>query len=377
MKYWKLIGGLLCLAIVASHLWSMSGWSERRGVADDLCYLRQAHLFQQHGWRGLDTDIALETDGYFKKLVTEVGHPEWRVDGFANCHPRVPASGKIVIQYPPGVGFLLALFPEGHQVAPLYASATILVFLMFLVAIGLARSRPAILGATAFGGMALYFMINPAKASYSIAPTMVIAAAAGFLTARLFRPDDERSQLWIAASIGLLLGLSVNFRIPNVLLCAGYGIFFLIAFVVARDWHTFLRGALFGLGAMVGVVPTLIYNSINAGSPFATTYGPGDVMAPDFRFSITGEYLRDLQGLLSVAAIVAVSAVLLRHRTRELLPVAGIAALNLAVNLGYFLSHPVFTQYYLVPLAMLSLWSLMFAYVMDDGDGPDEGILRA
>ena len=29
-------------------------------------------------------------------------------------------------------------------------------------------------------------MINPAKASYSMAPTMVVCALAGFLTARLF-----------------------------------------------------------------------------------------------------------------------------------------------------------------------------------------------
>jgi hypothetical protein len=101
---------VFCLAIVASNLWSMSGWSERRGAADDLCYLRQAHLFQTQGVGGLSTDIAHETDGYFKRLVTEAGHPESNVAGFANCHPKVAATGKIVLRYPPGVGFLLALF---------------------------------------------------------------------------------------------------------------------------------------------------------------------------------------------------------------------------------------------------------------------------
>jgi hypothetical protein len=70
----------------------MSRW-RRRGVADDLCYLGQAHLFQQHGLGGLDTDIALETDCYFKRLVTEAGHPEWSVAGFANC-PRVRTTGN-------------------------------------------------------------------------------------------------------------------------------------------------------------------------------------------------------------------------------------------------------------------------------------------
>jgi hypothetical protein len=89
---------------------TISAISGRRGAADDLCYLRQAHLFQTQGVGGLSTDIAHETDGYFKRLVTEAGHPESNVAGFANCHPKVAATGKIVLRYPPGVGFLLALF---------------------------------------------------------------------------------------------------------------------------------------------------------------------------------------------------------------------------------------------------------------------------
>jgi hypothetical protein len=34
---------------------------------------------------------------------------------------------------------------------------------------------------------------------------------------------------------------------------------------------------------------------------------------------------------------------------------------NLAANLLFFLSHPIFTPYHLMPIAMLSLWSLLFA----------------
>jgi hypothetical protein len=350
---------------VASNLWNMSRWSERRGVVDDLCYLRQAHLFQQHGIGGLDTDIARETDGYFKRLVTEAGHPEWRTADFAMCHPQT-AAGKLVIQYPPGIGFLLALFPEGHQVVPFYAAATFLVWLMALVAIGLARSRAAILGATAFGAMALYFMINPAKASYSIAPTMVACAAVGFLTARLFAADAKRSTLRDAALIGLLLGISVNFRIPNLLLSAGYCVFFLVAFLSARDLATLLRGALFGAAMVVGAVPTLVANAINAGNPLATTYSGQDVSPPDLGFRIVGEYLRDPQGILCVAAIVWVTALALRHRSGALWPVAIITGINLVVNLVFFLSHPIFTQYYLMPIAMLSLWTLLFANLFND-----------
>jgi hypothetical protein len=38
----------------------------------------------------------------------------------------------------------------------------------------------------AFGDRAIYLMINPTKASYSVAPTMMVYVLAGYLTANLF-----------------------------------------------------------------------------------------------------------------------------------------------------------------------------------------------
>ena len=40
----------------------------------------------------------------------------------------MPAANKRVMQYPPGTGFVLALFPQGFQVIPLYVLATVVVF---------------------------------------------------------------------------------------------------------------------------------------------------------------------------------------------------------------------------------------------------------
>jgi hypothetical protein len=38
-----------------------------------------------------------------------------------------------------------------------------------------------------------------------------------------------------------------------------------------------------------------------------------------------------------------------------------VVAGNLVVNLIFFMTHPVFTPYYTIPIAMLSLWTLLFA----------------
>ena len=40
-----------------------------------------------------------------------------------------------------------------------------------------------------------------------------------------------------------------------------------------------LQGVLFGAAFLAGMAPTLIANAINAGSPFATTYGGADADA--------------------------------------------------------------------------------------------------
>ena len=46
-------------------------------------------------------------------------------------------------------------------------------------------------------------------------------------------------------------------------------------------------------------------------------------------------------------------------------PVPAVAITNLVCNLLFFLSHLIFTPYYLMPIAMLSLWSLLFLELMD------------
>ncbi len=35
--------------------------------------------------------------------------------------------------------------------------------------------------------------------------------------------------------------------------------------------------------------------------------------------------------------------------------------MNLALNVIFFMTHPIFTPYYVIPIDMLSLWTLLFA----------------
>jgi hypothetical protein len=372
MKFLKILCGLVCLLLLAGQLWSMSGWNEARGVYDDICYLRQAHLFQRFGLGGFDTDISRDDDGYLVSKLKEIGFPVAGDKLNAPCHNPMQGTKRFVLQYPPGTGFMLSLFPEGHQVIPLFATATFIMFGFALLGILYARSVPLILSTTAFGCLGIYIMINPVKASYSMAPTMVICALAGFLTARLFADTQNDNRVWLATVLGLALGLSVNFRLPNLFLSAGYFLFFLASFVSSRKLEIASRSFGFALAFLAGMAPTLIANAINAGNPLATTYGGPDVAPPDFSFGIILHYATDMQFVLLALAGASVAYHLWAGGSAGCRRVALIAAANLAANLTFFFSHPLVTPYYTIPIAMLSLWSLSFASLTVPSEAVEE-----
>ncbi len=376
MRNLKLACGLVCFLILLSNIWTISRWNESRGVYDDVCYLRQAHLFQKYGLGGLDTDITRDDDHYLSSKLKAIGYAGWNDPAAAPCHSLMPATQKRVMQYPPGTGFALALFPSGFQLIPLYALASVIVFGFVLLGIAYAASVSSTLLATGFGCLALYLMINPTKASYSMAPTMVVCAVAGFLTARLFVAAQARNRVLLAALIGLLIGLAVNFRLPNLFLASGYALFFAGAFLRSRKSETFRQAVAFGAACLVGMVPTLVANAINAGSPLTTTYAGVDVTPPEFSLGVLRQYVTDMQFVLLVLAGAWTVVALRRGHALGVTRTALVTAGNLAVNLGFFMSHPIFTPYYTVPVAMLSLWSLLFAWLMQPVGAAEENVLR-
>jgi hypothetical protein len=372
----KALCGLVCFLLLASNVWSMSHWNEARGVYDDVCYLRQAHLFQRFGLGGFNTDISGDDDQYVASKLKEIAFPTWNDPTTVPCHTLMPASGKRVIQYPPGTGLLLALFPQGHQVIPLYVAASVILFGFALLGIGAARTVPSVVVAGAMGFLAIYLMINPSKASYSMAPTMAACALAGYLTTRLLIHTPPSRRVAMASLLGLVLGVSVNFRLPNLLLASGYVLFLLVAFARSPKISAFMKGVGFGVAWLAGMAPTLISNAINAGSPLATTYGGQDVTAPGFSFDTILQYVTDMQFVLLLLAGGWVGWIFFAHREEGIRRVARLVATNLAANLAFFLSHPIVTPYYTIPIAMLSLWTLLFASLAQPMEAVDHGLAK-
>jgi hypothetical protein len=356
---------LVMLAIVSAIYLSVSlshtRLVEDRGVYDNICYLRQAHLFRTNGLLGgLDTD--LPDARYIARIVEQSG----LTGQFATsvpCHTSIPVTNKTVIQYPPGTGFLLSVFPDGAQATSLYLASSTIVFLLVCAFIGTARTRNAIITLGLLGGLTLYLMVNPAKATYSMAPTMPLCIALALATVRLFESKSAAAAISLAGTAGLIAGLAVDIRLSSALLTSGYAAVFATIFFRRPAFETFLKPAAFGAFMVVAALPTFAANLLNAGSPVATAYGGADASPPVFDLqtiaALIAWYAKETHGALnfmSIGAIIALSVAVRRRKQDWLMPVLSIAAVTFSLNLLYFLTHPIFSQYYTVPPAMLVLW---------------------
>ena len=190
-------------------------------------------------------------------------------------------------------------------------------------------------------------------------------------------PGKARHRLALLGLTGLVIGLSVNFRLPNLFLSSGYFLFFGVSLLISRKIEVALQGVLFAAAFLAGMAPTLVANAINAGSPFSTTYGGVDVTPPDFSFGVIWQYLADMQFVLLLLAGLWTVVMWRSGRAGGTRQVAAVTAGNLLVNLAFFMSHPVFTPYYTVPVAMLSLWSLLFASLIEPAEVVDGAAHRA
>src|SRR6201992_4478152 len=103
-RYLKAACAFVCFLVLASNIWTISRWNESRGVYDDICYLRQAHLFQRFGLDGINTDITRDDDHYLASKLKEIGFAKWADPAEAPCHSMMPRTYRRVMQYPQGNG---------------------------------------------------------------------------------------------------------------------------------------------------------------------------------------------------------------------------------------------------------------------------------
>jgi hypothetical protein len=344
---------------------------------DSFGYARQAELFRQNGiLRGLDTRIN-NADAKFlieAAEATEKDTGKWFQAVAPHCHYYQAAVGHVILQYPPGTGFMLSWFPEGRSLALLYVSGMALVTAVFLGAALMGRlDAIQFLFATSVLAVIDWAMKQPESvlASASAPATIILVPLCALLTLVAF-PGSARVRPLIAFALGLVGGLLFSIRPPNMLLLVGVATAILVNSIRrGADLNRLALAIASGLGgfAISGAFPVLTADWINAGNPFISTYTSADISAPIFRLGVIGDRLDLYLGHSPIApiSIAAVLALIARLSTaRSYPPIAGrfglsIGALvNFGLSLAFFSTHQNMQPYYMLPAGVLTLCLVTF-----------------
>jgi hypothetical protein len=369
---WRAAACIALVVVAMLALWDVPKRPQNPMGCDSFGYQRQASLFRDNGLAGIRTALRIPPSGTLLEAARSSGFRinEWHEMVAPHCHHYVAATRDVILQYPPGTGALLSLFPEPVEERALAITSVALIAIGFVGLICLAREPLPILPAS-LAGAASIWVTSIDFGSPSIYPAAAFSFVIGVLTIQIFR----RPSLWIAALLGLLIGLSAAVRLSNILLCVGT--FVMLLMMLARQRRPvwiWLSGAM-ALGVIAGTIPVLSANAVNAGSVFATTYSSSDAELPSLSVEqlmrAAAFYFRPnpASALLTLALGASVVGII-RRRTDAAIGAAGI---TLVTCLLFFLTKEVLIVYYLIPTAVFCLSAAATDWIMPSTDTGSAG----
>jgi hypothetical protein len=341
--------GLLLLAFTIQQIHKFPSYPDAPVDCDRFGYERQAALFRAHGLAGLDTRLETPNARRLIEAMRASGRPvaSWFQAVAPHCHHYKPAVDRVVLQYPPGTGFLMLAFPVGVESRGLLMSGILGTAILFAALAGGSATLPGAVGAL-FAGLLVVAAGRSGHFSESVPPAILLAALAG----ALLNWASAARRAWPLALVGLVIGLSGEIRIANLAL--GFGPLAVLGWqlLTRRRAGDLARAAGFAAGMLAGGLPFLAANLINAGSVLATTYAPSDAAGPDFGLAALWRgltfYLQPHTPAWLLLGALLLGGWGLWRRPR---PGLGAAMLSMAISLAYLLPRPAMVSYYLTPAA--------------------------
>ena len=346
---------------------------ENPSFCDPFGYLQMAQDIRQAADAGKAPRFTLETL-HTRLLIglmqaQEVPLPVWdEMVAPLACH-YFPAADHVAVQYSPGAGVMLALFPEGRALHVLnrFVIAIFLAAGLFMLIVAAVRRLAVSAGLfilTLILGLEILARID--NASFSINALLAPLLLSALCLAAAWAVQTKYRLTWFLTFLaGLLFGFAVLVRLPVVLLLPG---------VLLLLWPTNLRSMFksawlpFGAGIfLTGVLPMMVHQSRVAGAWYLATYAHENTephslsrVWPNLSYYLTSKagtehwvlpvaFLGCL-GLYLWSSRRSVSerpATLLRILSWRRLMAA--ALLMLGLSTAFFLTHFAANSYYLVP----------------------------
>ena len=313
------------------------------------------------------------------------------------CHHYFPKADHIGVQYPPGTGFMLALFPEGealHSLDRVVIGLFVVVGLLMLVIAAVRRTWFAAGFVILALSLGLEMLARIDNASFSInamfAPLLLsslcLCAAFGL------RAGGTRSAYLVflfTCLAGILFGFAVLVRLQVAFLIPG--VLVLLWPDRLRDWYksilvAFVSGVLLG-----GVLPLMMNQSRLTGAWYLSTYGIGNTdpptlraFWPNFHFYFDSDKPSQYNWALGVMLISCLALFVWTRRRaaptgppKFLLPLnwrrVGLAALTMwLIPTVYFLTHEVTGHHYPIPQTFGAVLLLALAAIRLEGNNRAE-----
>lgn len=382
---------------------------ENPSFCDPFGYLQMANEIRQGAASRTVPKFSLETP--HTRLLVELMQlhqqpvPLWDEMVAPLAFHYFPVANHVAVQYPPGAGLLLSLFPEGRALHGLNRMVVVIFLIAGLGMLVVAAIKGLPLAAGLFVlaltlGFEILAQLDNASFSMNSLLAPLLLTALCLVGAWALRTDQVKSfyLAWLLTLLaGFFFGFAILARIPVVLLLPG--VMLLLWPVRLRalhksPWIPFILGVFLG-----GILPLMIHQSRVAGAWYLTTYAHENTAPPSLaQVSSNVAYYfgpgrsSSVNWALPLIFVGCVGLVLwAKRRKTPDVPVAFLRQISwsrliasaftiLAVSNVYFLTHEVRVHYYSWPAlfgAMLMLALGAFALEKNPiGTGRVGGWLR-
>ena len=370
----------LWIALLAFSFYISVRTSYRRSLAteefayacDSFGYLRMAKQIRHAYSRGVWPEFKLESP-QTRTLIDfmqqrNIAVPRWEEVVAPHAHHYFPEAGYVGVQYPPGTGLVLAMFPQGEAV---YRLNRIVVFAFIFVgvaALAIAAWKRAwasiglVVLALSLGLMVLARLGAHSFSMNAVLVPIVLTCVFSLLALRFRTADRERAALVCALLAGMSLGFATMIRLPSFLLSAGFLVLLWPGF---RNFRIKSLPVAFALGATItGVIPVVINQHNVAGAWYLSTYATVDAAPPTLErlgpnlsyFLGDGPASVDNWALIAAFTGLAGFLMLYARRDSEKLNRLGLGwkrfvlavALLWLIPICYFLTHRITGSHYMI-----------------------------
>ena len=287
---WFSLLGVALVAVVLTTERQARQVEENPSYCDPFGYLQMAQDIRQAAAAGRVPQFSIESP--HSRLLIEcmqsqkVPLPLWDEMVAPLAYHYFPAADHLAVQYPPGAGLMLAVFPEGKALHGMNR-LVIVIFLvsgLVMLVVAAVKRRPLAAGFFMLAlSLGLEILAQLFNASFSINALLAPLLLSGLCLSGAWAWRDGKDRYsypaWFLVLLaGLFFGFAVLARLPVILLLPG-----VLLLIWPRRLRTLPKSALvpFILGVFLGgLLPLMVHQSRVAGAWYRTTYGQSDLTPP-------------------------------------------------------------------------------------------------